>query len=137
RRCDRRRSPAAYGLTEDSRVIFVTLSTFAEFDQVPLEMLRGSGIPFTIHDTGKRITTAELVAGGREAEAVVAGVEPYDAATLAQLPRLRCISRVGVGVDAIDLTAARDRGIAVVNTPEPPIAAVAELALAMMLALCR
>jgi len=68
---------------------------------------------------------------------VIAGVEPYDRGVLEALPRLRCISRVGVGVDSIDLAAARERGVAVVNTPEPPTAAVAELALAMMLALCR
>jgi D-3-phosphoglycerate dehydrogenase len=118
-------------------VIFVTLSTFAEYDHEPLRMLEASGIPFRIHRTGKRITTPELLAGGADATAVVAGVEPYDRATLAALPALRCIGRVGIGVDAIDLAAARERGIAVVNTPDPPTAAVAELALAMMLSLSR
>lgn len=118
-------------------MIFVTLSTFAEYDREPLEMLERSGVPFRVHDTGKRITTPELLALGRDATAVIAGVEPYDRATLEALPNLACISRVGVGVDAIDLDAARARGIAVVNTPGPPTAAVAELALAMMLALCR
>jgi D-3-phosphoglycerate dehydrogenase len=118
-------------------VIFVTLSTFAEYDEEPLRMLEASGIPFSIHRTGKRITTAELLAAGPGVTAVVAGVEPYDRATIAAMPELRCIGRVGIGVDAIDLTAARERGIAVVNTPEPPTAAVAELALAMMLSLSR
>lgn len=100
-------------------------------------MLERSGVPFRIHDTGKRITTPELLALAGDATAVIAGVEPYDRATLDGLPALRCISRVGVGVDAVDLAAARERGIAVVNTPEPPTAAVAELALTMMLSLCR
>lgn len=118
-------------------MIYVTLSTFAEYDDLPLRLLRESGIPFRIHDTGKRITTAELIAGGQEATVVVAGVEPYDRATLDQLPALRCISRCGVGVDAVDLAAAREKGIAVVNTPDPPTNAVAELALAMMLSLSR
>jgi D-3-phosphoglycerate dehydrogenase / 2-oxoglutarate reductase len=118
-------------------VIFVTLSSFGEYDRRPLEILQGSGVPFKIHGTGKRITTAELVAGGQGATVVVAGVEPYDRATLAALPRLRAISRCGVGVDAIDLAAARERGVAVMNTPEAPTAAVAELALTMMLSLSR
>lgn len=118
-------------------MIFVTLSTFADHDREPLAMLEASGVPFRIHGSGKRITTAELLAGGQEASAVVAGVEPYDRATLAGLPRLRCISRCGVGVDAIDLVAARERGVAVLNTPDPPVQAVAELALTMMLALSR
>lgn len=118
-------------------MIYVTLSTFAEYDDAPLRLLKDSGIPFKVHDTGKRITTAELLAGGQEAQVVVAGVEPYDRATLDGLPALRCISRCGVGVDAIDLDTALEKGIAVVNTPDPPTHAVAELALAMMLSLCR
>ena len=118
-------------------MIFVTLSTFAEYDAEPLRLLEASGIPFRIHRTGKRITTPELRAAGADVTAVIAGVEPYDRPTLAALPGLRCISRVGIGVDSIDLAAARERGIAVVNTPGPPTAAVAELALAMMLSLTR
>lgn len=118
-------------------MIYVTLSTFAEYDEGPRRLLEESGVPFRIHDTGKRITTPELLAGGRDAAVVVAGVEPYDRATLDALPALRCISRCGVGVDAIDLDAAREKGIAVLNTPDPPTNAVAELALSMMLSLCR
>lgn len=118
-------------------MIFVTLSTFAEYDRRPLDLLKASGVPFRIHDTGKRITTPQLLAGGRDAAVVVAGVEPYDRPTLAALPQLRAISRCGVGVDSIDFAAARERGVAVMNTPEAPTAAVAELALSMMLSLCR
>ena len=117
--------------------IYVTLSSFAEYDRGPLDRLRDSGVPYTINPTGKRVSTPQLLEEGKDATAVIAGVEPYDEATLAKLPALRCISRVGVGVDAIDLAAARARGIAVFNTPDVPALAVAELTLAMMLALCR
>lgn len=119
------------------RLIFVALSTFAAQDRRPLELLDASRYPYRIHGTGKRITPAEIVRDAADAVVILAGVEPYDDATLAQLPALRCISRCGVGVDAIDLDAARGRGITVVNTPHVPTAAVAELALAMFLALCR
>jgi D-3-phosphoglycerate dehydrogenase len=118
-------------------LIFVALSTFAEDDRRPLDQLEASGHPFRLHLTGKRITTAELLRDGTDAAVILAGVEPYDSATLAQLPALRCISRCGVGVDAIDLAAARQRGVAVANTPGIPTEAVAELALAMFLALSR
>ena len=53
------------------------------------------------------------------------------------LPNLEIISCYGVGTDAIDLQAAKDRGIRVTNTPEVLSDAVAELALGMMLGLCR
>jgi D-3-phosphoglycerate dehydrogenase len=117
--------------------ILVALSTFAERDRRPLQLLERSALPFAIHPGGKRITTPELLREGRDAAVVIAGVEPYDATTLERLPTLRCIVRCGVGVDAVDLAAARQRGICVLNTPDAPTSAVAELALAMMLALSR
>lgn len=118
-------------------LIFVALSTFAVDDRRPLDRLEASGHPFRLHRTGKRITTAELLRDGADAAVILAGVEPYDSATLVQLPALCCISRCGVGVDAIDLVAAWQRGVAVANTPGIPTEAVAELALAMFLALSR
>lgn len=118
-------------------LIFVALSTFAEHDTAPLQLLEASGHRLRIHRTGKRITTPELVRDGADAAVIVAGVEPYDAATIGHLQALRCISRCGVGVDAIDLLAARQRGITVANTPTIPAQAVAELALSMFLALSR
>jgi D-3-phosphoglycerate dehydrogenase len=120
-----------------SELVFVTLSTFAVHDREPMRLLEASGVPFKLHGTRKRITMPELLANGRDASVIIAGIEPYDAATLQALPVLRCISRCGVGVDSIDLAAARARGIAVLNTPDPPTAAVAELTVTMMLALCR
>jgi D-3-phosphoglycerate dehydrogenase len=118
-------------------LIFVALSTFAERDRAPLDRLEASGRPFQIQHTGKRIGTAELLQSGRDAAVIIASVEPYDASTLAALPRLRCITRCGAGVDNVDLVAARARGITVLNTPDVPTAAVAEMALAMFLTLSR
>jgi D-3-phosphoglycerate dehydrogenase len=68
---------------------------------------------------------------------ILAGVESYDAQVLEKLKNLKCISRCGVGVDSIDLDAAKRRGIVVLNTPGIPTDAVAELALSMFLSLSR
>lgn len=120
-----------------NNLIYVALSTFAVDDQRPLDLLTASGHPFRIHSTGKRITPDELLRDAADAAVVLAGVEPYSAETLAQLPTLRCISRCGVGVDAIDLKAAKQQNVTVANTPGIPTDAVAELALAMFLSLGR
>jgi D-3-phosphoglycerate dehydrogenase len=117
--------------------IFVALSSFAENDGRPLELLKSSGYPFKIHNTGKRITTLELLHNGGEADVILAGVETYNAQIFEGLPNLRCISRCGVGVDAIDLDVAKQNGVEVLNTPGIPTQAVAELALTMFLALSR
>jgi D-3-phosphoglycerate dehydrogenase / 2-oxoglutarate reductase len=60
-----------------------------------------------------------------------------DRAFLAAAPRLRVVARTGVGVDLIDLTAATDRGIAVVTTPGAGTTAVAEGAIAMAMHLIK
>ncbi len=76
----------------------------------------------------------ELLTG---ADGLIAGTERLDREVLSQAPRLRVIARVGAGVENVDLEAARELGIEVANTPEPPARAVAELALAGILASLR
>merc|ERR1712100_359225 len=59
------------------------------------------------------------------------------AAVIAAASRLKIIGRAGVGVDNVDVPAATQRGVIVVNSPEGNTIAAAEHALAMMLALSR
>lgn len=64
-------------------------------------------------------------------------LRPATAAMISTAPNLRLIQKIGVGVNTIDLEAARARGIAVCNLPGTNARAVAELALALMLAAIR
>jgi lactate dehydrogenase-like 2-hydroxyacid dehydrogenase len=68
---------------------------------------------------------------------VTSGGAGIDRATIDRLPRLELIACFGVGVDAIDLVAARERGIAVTNTPDVLTGDVADLALGLLLATAR
>lgn len=56
-----------------------------------------------------------------------------DAALMDALPKLEIISNFGVGVDAIDLEAARQRGVIVTNTPDVLNDCVADTAMALVL----
>ena len=60
-----------------------------------------------------------------------------NARLLAAAPRLKVAGRAGVGVDNIELAAAREQGVTVVNTPESTTISVAEHTLALMLSLAR
>lgn len=64
-------------------------------------------------------------------------LRPVTAAAIAAAPHLRLIQKIGVGVNTIDLEAARSRGIAVCNMPGTNSRAVAELTLLLMLACLR
>ena len=59
---------------------------------------------------------------------------PVDAAALARMPRLRFISRLGIGYDMIDVDAASARGVAVANTPDYCVEEVVAHTLALVLA---
>ncbi|MBX6323274.1 MAG: hydroxyacid dehydrogenase [Rhodospirillaceae bacterium] len=80
---------------------------------------------------------AGLAAALGEAEVLLHVLEPVTAAHLAGAPRLRLIQKLGVGVNTIDLDAARARGIAVANMPGTNTRAVAEMTLMLMLAALR
>ena len=68
---------------------------------------------------------------------VVRGRTKVTSAVFDVAKRLKVVGRAGVGVDNIDLTAARSHGVTVVNAPKSTSLAVAELAVAMMFALAR
>ena len=80
----------------------------------------------------------ELLESVRGATAlIVRSGTRVDAEMIAAGSDLRVIGRAGVGVDNIDLEAAAERGIAVVNTPEANTLAAAEHAFALMLTTAR
>src|SRR4029077_4700032 len=72
-----------------------------------------------------------LIALLKDADAVLAGSEPYTRRVIASLPRLRVISRAGVGFDAIDLAACDQAQIPVCITPGVNHHAVAEHTIAL------
>ncbi len=85
---------------------------------------------------------------GLSAEELKATIKDYDALLVRSqtqatreiieaATRLKIIGRAGVGVDNIDVEAATERGIIVVNSPEGNTVAAAEHTIALMMALCR
>lgn len=67
----------------------------------------------------------------------ITGLDVLDAAVFGALPALRVVSKYGVGLDMIDLDAARRHGVIVRWTPGVNRQSVAELAVCFMIALCR
>jgi D-3-phosphoglycerate dehydrogenase len=117
--------------------VYVALSEFCKHEETARRVLTEAGFGVREMPMGRRLKREEMFEALREADAVLAGLEPYDGELLKALPRLRCISRCGVGTDAIDLKAARHLNIAVLTTPEEVVEPVAQMTVAMILALAR
>src|SRR5574337_836363 len=96
-----------------------------------------------LHEPGWTVLTAEQLDGRladhlESADAlIVRSAVQADAALLQHAGKLRVIGRAGVGVDNIDLDAATNKGIAVMNTPGANAVAVAEHTLGLMLSMAR
>jgi phosphoglycerate dehydrogenase-like enzyme len=73
----------------------------------------------------------------RDAEVLLHILKPVTEEVLIGAPRLRLVQKIGVGVNTIDLEAARSRGVAVANMPGTNTQAVAEATLMLMLAALR
>lgn len=117
--------------------IAITTSSFAEYDDKPLKLLRESEFGVLINPHKRRLEKNETLELCLECIGIIAGTELYDDNLLRQLKNLKVISRCGVGLDTIDLRTAEALGIKVVNTPNGSTLAVAELTVAFILDLLR
>ena len=79
----------------------------------------------------------DLVAAAADAEAMIIRSDKVTAEVIAAAPKLKIVVRAGAGYDNVDLAAASERGIVVMNTPGQNSNAVAELAVALMIYLAR
>lgn len=86
---------------------------------------------------GRPLTASELTPLIGDIDGCIAGIDEMNAHVLAAAPRLRVIAVYGAGYDKVDVAEATRRGIVVANSPGANSTAVAELAIAFMLALAR
>ncbi|MFO7612286.1 MAG: phosphoglycerate dehydrogenase [Clostridia bacterium] len=112
--------------------ILTTTSDFGEHD-IPdeIELIRN---PY-----GRMLSEKEIskILDEIRPDAIIAGLEPLTQNVLEGKPYLKVISRCGTGLDNVDLDAAKRLGITVFNTPDAPMAAVAEMTVALMLSLIK
>ncbi len=122
-----------------ARVLIATRS-FGSTSRAPWDALTESGLEAVPVDMARPMTEerlSALLADDGGVDAAIVGVVPLTARVLASAPRLKVICMHGVGVDHIDLEAARRCGIVVANCPGTNAEAVADLALGLMIALAR
>src|SRR5262249_27759745 len=100
--------------------VLITTIPFGVCNRRALELLQAAGLGCEVNPIGRRLTESEVIALIADKSVVIAGTEPITANVIAAAPCLRLIARVGIGLDSVDLHAARKRGIVVTYTPEAP-----------------
>jgi D-3-phosphoglycerate dehydrogenase len=100
-------------------------------------LLRAAGLQLHCMEPYPTAAAVAALAGRVDARAIISRQGPVTAAAMDAAPNLRIVARHGVGVDDVDLAEARRRGILVTRAPGSNTAAVAEHALALILALVK
>ena len=117
--------------------ILITTVPFGDKNDLPIRQLAETGVDYLINPLGRKLKEDELAGMVGDVEVLIAGTEPITEKVMANAPRLKLISRVGIGLDSVDLMAAERRGIKVSYTPDAPAPAVAELTIGLMFSLMR
>lgn len=111
--------------------VVITDQVFPDVD-VEREMFQAAGGELVV--ARDRAEALELI---KDADAVLTTYMPLDAAAIATIGKAKIIARYGIGVDNLDLAAARAAGIAVTNVPDYCLEEVATHTVALMLMLVR
>ena len=117
--------------------VVVGASSFADENEGASVLLEQHGIEWVKNPFGRRLTEEETIAHLQGADGLLAGLEPLNERVFAACPSLKAIARIGIGMDNVDVEAAKRYGIQVSNTPDGPTDAVAEMTLAALLTIIR
>lgn len=117
--------------------VIVTARSFGQSSDEPFKILMENNCEVFKNPNDKPLTAEELIPLVQEADAIIVGNDTVNADVINAGKKLKVISRYGVGYDNVDLSAAKQNGIIVTNTPNTNNDSVADLAFSLILSLAR
>ena len=118
--------------------VLVTPRSFGEGSDEPIRIMEDAGCEvIRMKPQGRLLQEEELASLVGECDGMIVGLDPVSKKVITSGKRLKVISKYGVGLDNVDLEAAKARGIIVTYTPGANTEAVADLAFGLMLACAR
>lgn len=117
--------------------VLVASRSFGPHCPDAVAQMQAAGCELLPNDLGRAPTEAELLERVADVDVLISGTEPVTARVLEAARRLKVISKHGVGYENIDLQAAQARGIPVAIAGGAIVDSVADMAMALLLALVR
>jgi phosphoglycerate dehydrogenase-like enzyme len=130
-------NPYERGVIEMGWDVLVTARAFWVSGQAAADDLEAAACRVIRSPEAGPVPEARLVGLLQPCDAVIASSDPYTASVFARCPRLKVVSRCGVGIDSIDIAAATDAGVVVTNTPGAMTDAVGDYTFALLLGITR
>ncbi|MEY3990031.1 MAG: hypothetical protein RI985_1112 [Chloroflexota bacterium] len=116
-----------------STIVYVTDATYAHHDHEH-SALAGHDYTLTVRQCR---TAADVISHCADANVLLNQYAPLTREVIAALPQLKMIVRYGVGFDSVDVAAASEHGVMVVNIPDYGVQEVADHTLALLLGIIR
>ena len=113
--------------------VFIATTTFGVFSDKPLKELKKNGFHVSFNKKNRKLTENEIKKYIYDCDAVIAGTEKYTKDVINSSSKLKVISRLGVGLDNVDLEFSKKKKIKVLKTQSSPSRSVAELTLGLIL----
>src|SRR5574340_377485 len=117
--------------------VFITATSFSEVSGEPEERLVKAGYEIVHNPYGRPMTPEELRPLLKGIDGVAAGVDQWFPPAFDEADRLQVVARHGAGMDCVDVAECTKHGIVVTNIPGANAEAVADMAMALMLAVAR
>ena len=115
--------------------IFIATSSFNEKNLKKLKFY--NNFNFQYNPLSRKLNHGEIINYASNADGIIAGTENYSKEVLSKLKCLKVISRLGIGMDNIDIEETKNKGIEIFRTQTTPAPAVAELALGLIIDVAR
>jgi len=93
--------------------VLITTVPFGDKNNLPLELMEKENIEYLINPLNKKLTEDELADMITDFDVIIAGTEPITKYVMDSASNLKMISRVGIGLDNVDLLEAEKQGIVV------------------------
>ncbi len=112
-------------------------SLFEKYCKRARKLLEDEGFEIVEYQGETVMTADEIKAVGRDIEGAILGCDEWSADVIAACPRLKVLARFGIGVESIDLEAAKRQGVKVANARGMNADSVAEMTVLLAMAACR
>tara|TARA_B100000427_G_C15482478_1_gene583733 strand:+ start:513 stop:1508 length:996 start_codon:yes stop_codon:yes gene_type:complete len=119
------------------RKILIAIEEFAKNSDEYLKLIDKNNFDLIWNESGKRLDFKRDFNLFQDIDYIIAGLEEYPLEFFENNQNVKAISRVGVGVDNIDLMSAKKKGVKVFITTDKPSVAVSELCISNMIAILR
>ena len=117
--------------------VLVTPRSYGKTNPTLFEQLKNAGLEVVRNETGGILDKETMKRLLSDCDGLIVGVDPVDAEVISAAPKLKAVAKYGVGVDNIDAAACQARGISVSRTVGANSTAVADYAMALILAVAR